>query len=45
MEVEAIFEIPARRESELGLAVPMMDLIASVVRVLDGPRVSVSGSR
>ena len=45
MEVEAIFEIPARRESELGLAVPMMDLIASVVRVLDGLRVSASDGR
>ena len=45
MEVEAIFEVPARRASELGVAVPTMDLIASVVRVLDGRRVGESGGR
>ena len=43
MEVEAIFEVPARRASELGVPVPTMDLIASVVRVLDGRRVGESG--
>ena len=45
MEVEAIFEVPARRASELGVPVPTMDLIASVVRVLDGRRVGESEGR
>ena len=38
MEVEAMFEAPARRASELGVAAPTMELLAALVRELDGGR-------
>ncbi len=43
MEVEAMFEAPARRASELGVATPTIDLLSAVLGELDGRRVSASG--
>ncbi len=36
LEVEAMFEIPASRASELGVKVPMMSMLAALARLLAG---------
>lgn len=38
MEVDAIFEAPLRRASELGVATPLLTMIAGQMRVLGRPR-------